>query len=431
MDDINFNDFKISKDIKKAISDMGFEEPSPIQKLAIPEALEGNDIIGQAQTGTGKTVAFGIPVLEKIFVKDKSPQAIILCPTRELCIQVAGEIGKLGNYIKNLKVLPVYGGQPIGRQIRVLNKGVHIIIGTPGRVLDHIERKTLDLTGIETVVLDEADEMLDMGFREDIEKILRHTPKGRQTLLFSATIPKPIKKITKAYQKNPKHLKIAKQEMIVPEIEQFYFQAREKMKLEALTRILDIYDINLALIFCNTKRRVDRLVRDLKSRGYSADGIHGDMKQNQRDKVMNKFRNDKIEILVATDVAARGIDVPDVEVVFNYDVPNNSEYYVHRIGRTGRAGKTGYAFTFVAGREINNLRDIQRYTKAKIKEKKIPSYKDIDKIKTNLILDNIKESVEHDNLTKENAIIESLMDEEYDSLDIASALLKIVKKSNN
>lgn len=255
MSDITFDDFEILAEIKKSIKEMGFEEPSPIQELTIPEALKGIDIIGQAQTGTGKTLAFTVPLLQKIFIPDNSPQAIVLCPTRELCIQVAGEIGKIGSHMKKLKILPVYGGQPIGRQIRVLNKGVHVVIGTPGRVLDHIERKTLDLKGISTVVLDEADEMLDMGFREDIEKILRHTPKQRQTLLFSATMPKEIKRITKFYQKKPKHLKVAQSQMTVPEITQYYFETKERDKLENLTRLIDVYDINLGLVFCNTKKK--------------------------------------------------------------------------------------------------------------------------------------------------------------------------------
>ncbi|MDR2966360.1 MAG: DEAD/DEAH box helicase [Methanobacteriaceae archaeon] len=428
MEELSFSDLKISENIKNAVEEMGFEEPTPIQSLAIPETLKGKDIIGQAQTGTGKTVAFGIPLLEKIYIKDKSPQAIIICPTRELSIQVAEELGKLSSFIKGLHILPVYGGQPIGRQIRALKKGVHIIIGTPGRLIDHIQRKTLDLSGIETVVLDEADEMLDMGFREDIEKILKFTPKNRQTLLFSATMPNAIKKLTHMYQKNPKHLKIAQHIMTAPEIEQFYFETREKMKLETLSNILDIYDINLALVFCNTKRKVDRLTRDLKSRGYSADGIHGDMRQGIRDKVMGKFRKGKIEILVATDVAARGIDVPDVEAVFNYNVPSNNEYYVHRIGRTGRAGKTGYAFTFVAGKEIYRLREIQKFTKSKIKQQKIPSIRDIEKIKSNLVLDKIKDKIEKNNLDKDVHKIESLVEIGYNSIDIAAALLNMLKE---
>ncbi|MDR0913303.1 MAG: DEAD/DEAH box helicase [Methanobrevibacter sp.] len=428
MEDLRFEDFEISDSIKKAIKKLGFDEPTPIQKLTIPVSLKGKDIIGQAQTGTGKTLAFAVPILEKIFIKDTSPQAIVICPTRELCIQVAEEFAKLSTFMKKLYILPIYGGQAIGRQIRVLNKGVHVVIGTPGRLIDHIERKTLDLSGIETVVLDEADEMLDMGFREDIEKILKTTSKKRQTLLFSATIPRQIMNLAKKYQNKPELLKVPHHKLTAPDIEQIYYETREKMKLETLTRLLDIYDLNLSLVFCNTKRRVDRLTRDLKARGFSADGIHGDMSQNQRDKVMNKFRKGKIEILVATDVAARGIDVPNVEAVFNYDVPNDSEYYIHRIGRTGRAGKAGYAFTFVAGKEIYKLRDIRKYTKSTIKQEKIPSLRDIENKKANLILEKVVEVIENSNLDKNIKNVEELMGEGYTSLDIAAALLNMIKE---
>lgn len=424
-----FDDFNVSNNIKKSVKEMGFEEPTPIQKLTIPEALKGKDIIGQAQTGTGKTVAFAIPILEKIFVKDKSPQAIVICPTRELSIQVANEISKLASNMKKLKVLPVYGGQPIGRQIRVLNKGVHIVIGTPGRILDHIERGTLDLIGIETVVLDEADEMLDMGFRDDIEQILRHTPKQRQTLLFSATIPKEIKRIAKFYQKNPKHIKIDSKQMTVPEITEYYYNVRDKYKLDDLTRLIDVYDIDLGLVFCNTKKRVDYVVRHLKRRGYSVDGIHGDMKQKIRDKVMNKFRRGDIEILVATDVAARGIDVPNVKAVFNYDVPQNPEYYVHRIGRTARAGNIGYAFTFVDGREHNMLETIRKVTKSKIKKQQIPSYEEINEIKNRLVFEEVKNIIKKDDLKNYTKAVKKFTRKDSSTLEVAAALLKMVRES--
>lgn len=422
-----FNDFDINNNIKKAIRNMGFEEPTPIQKLTIPEALKGKDLIGQAQTGTGKTVAFGIPILEKIFIKDKSPQAIIICPTRELSIQVANEIAKLGSNIKKLKILPVYGGQPIGRQIRVLNKGVHIVIGTPGRILDHIERGTLNLIGVETVVLDEADEMLDMGFREDIEQILRHIPKQRQTLLFSATIPDEIKRIAKFYQKNLKHLKVSSKQMTVPEITEYFYNVKEKYKLDDLTRLIDVYDISLGLVFCNTKRRVDYVVRHLKNRGYSVDGIHGDMKQKIRDKVMNKFRRGDIEILVATDVAARGIDVANVQAVFNYDVPQNPEYYVHRIGRTARAGNIGYAFTLVDGKEQRMLDNIRKTTKSKIKKQKIPSYKEMSEIKNKLIFEEVKNIIKNDDLNNYTKAVKNLTRKNLSTLQVAAALLKMVR----
>ena len=427
MNQLLFEELDISDEIKKGIVEMGFEETTPIQSLTIPLALKGKDVIGQAQTGTGKTAAFGIPLLENIYIPDPGVQSIVLCPTRELCIQVAEEINKIANYMK-IKVLPVYGGQPIGRQIRALNKGVHVVIGTPGRVIDHIERKTLKLEGVSMVVLDEADEMLDMGFREDIEKILRTVPKQRQTLLFSATMSKDILRLTKKYQKNPKLIKISHHQITAPEIEQIYFEVRTKEKTEALSRLIDVHDIHLALVFCNTKRRVDHLVKDLRARGYFVGSIHGDMRQTQRDRVMNKYRKGKIDILVATDVAARGIDVPNVEAVFNYDVPNDNEYYVHRIGRTGRAGKTGQAFTFVAGKEIYKLRDIQRYTKTKIKQGKIPSIKDMDKIRTNILLEKIKNTIETENLNKYVHSIERLIEEDYNSIDISAALLKMLNE---
>ncbi|MEW6011438.1 DEAD/DEAH box helicase [Methanobacterium alkalithermotolerans] len=428
MDQLLFEELDLSKEMKKAIEDIGFEEATPIQSLTIPHALAGEDVIGQAQTGTGKTAAFGIPVLEKVYVPDNSVQAIVLCPTRELCIQVAEEIVKLSKYMKKVKVLPIYGGQPIGRQIRALNKGVHIVIGTPGRVMDHLQRGTLKLDGVEMVVLDEADEMLDMGFREDIEEILRFVPKKRQTLLFSATLSKDILRLTKKYQKNPQFLKVPHHHLSAPKIDQSYFEVNEKMKAELLSRLMDIHDIKLALVFCNTKRRVDRLVKDLKTRGYFVDGIHGDMRQAQRDRVMNKYRNGKIDILVATDVAARGIDVPDVEAVFNHDVPNDTEYYVHRIGRTGRAGKQGRSFTFVSGKEIYKLRDIQRYTKTKIKQERIPSLGDIEKIKIDLLLEKVKNSIQNDNLDSYIHTVEGLIEIGFNSLDISAALLKIIKE---
>jgi ATP-dependent RNA helicase DeaD len=428
MDQLVFEDLDISKEIKKAIVDMGFEEATPIQSLTIPKVLEGKDVIGQAQTGTGKTAAFGIPVLEKIYEPDNSVQAIILCPTRELSIQVAEELAKLAMHMKKVKVLPIYGGQPIGRQIRALNKGVHIVIGTPGRVMDHLERRTLKLDGVETVVLDEADEMLDMGFREDIEHILKFVPKKRQTLLFSATMSKTILRLTKQYQNNPELIKVAHHKITAPEIEQSYFEVKEKMKLEVLCRLMDIHDIKLSLVFCNTKRRVDRLVKDLKTRGYFVDGIHGDMRQSQRDKVMNKFRQGRIDILVATDVAARGIDVANIDVVFNYDVPNDNEYYVHRIGRTGRAGQKGQSFTFVSGKEIYKLRDIQRFTKTKIHQQKIPSDHEIEKLKTDIMLERVKTSIEDNNLEKYVHMVERLIEVGYTSVDISAALIKMIRE---
>lgn len=424
MEHLRFEDMNISNEICRAVLDMGFEEATPIQSQAIPVILEGKDIIGQSQTGTGKTAAFGIPLLERINPEDRRLQALILCPTRELAIQVSEEFRKLLKYKDNIRVLPIYGGQPIDRQIAALRKGTQVVIGTPGRVMDHMRRRTIKAETVQMMVLDEADEMLDMGFREDIETILAKIPEEHQTLLFSATLSPEILDITKRFQKNPEFIKIVRKELTVPNIEQYYFDVKEKTKLDALCRIIDVYDPKLAMIFCNTKKRVDDLVEMLQGRGYFAEGLHGDLKQAQRDKVMQKFRNGTIEILVATDVAARGIDVDDIDVVFNYDVPQDEEYYVHRIGRTGRAGKAGKAFTFCVGKEIYKLRDIMRYTKTKIQQQKLPTLSDVEEMKTNIYLEKIKGIIEEGHLTKYIHLVDRLMEEDYTSIDIAAALLK-------
>ena len=337
MEEVRFEDLGLCPEIMRAVKKMGFEEASPIQAKAIPVMMSGKDLIGQAQTGTGKTAAFGIPLLTKINPKNKKLQAIVLCPTRELAIQVAEEIRNLAYYMHGIKVLPIYVGQEIVKQIRSLKSGVQLIIGTPGRVMDHMRRRTVKMDQLHTVVLDEADEMLNMGFREDIETILEEVPKERQTELFSATMPKPILEITKKYQTDAELIKVTKKELTVPSIEQYYYEVKPKNKEEVLSRILDIYNPKLSVVFCNTKKQVDLLVNGLLGRGYFAAGLHGDMKQAQRDRVMEGFRKGKTDILVATDVAARGIDVDEVEAVFNYDLPQDDEYYVHRIGRTGRA----------------------------------------------------------------------------------------------
>ena len=424
MEHLRFEDMNISNEICRAVLDMGFEEATPIRSQAIPVILEGKDIIGQSQTGTGKTAAFGIPLLERINPEDRRLQALILCPTRELAIQVSEEFRKLLKYKDNIRVLPIYGGQPIDRQIAALRKGTQVVIGTPGRVMDHMRRRTIKAETVQMMVLDEADEMLDMGFREDIETILVKIPEEHQTLLFSATLSPEILDITKRFQKNPEFIKIVRKELTVPNIEQYYFDVKEKTKLDALCRIIDVYDPKLAMVFCNTKKRVDDLVEMLQGRGYFAEGLHGDLKQAQRDKVMQKFRNGTIEILVATDVAARGIDVDDIDVVFNYDVPQDEEYYVHRIGRTGRAGKAGKAFTFCVGKEIYKLRDIMRYTKTKIQQQKLPTLSDVEEMKTNIYLEKIKGIIEEGHLTKYIHLVDRLMEEDYTSIDIAAALLK-------
>ena len=423
---MNFNDFNIQDDIRKAVGDMGFTEPTPIQRMAIPEALKGIDITAQAQTGSGKTLAFAIPIIEKAFIPDRSPQAIILCPTRELCMQVADEIAKVGSRIKKLKVLAVYGGQPIGKQTRVLKKGVHIVVGTPGRVIDHIEKGNLDLIGIESVVLDEADEMLEMGFRQDIERILEETPKNRQTLLFSATIPEEIRDIAQKYQKNPKFIKVSNRKKNIPKITQYAFKCDIKDKFDSLTRLIEAYDVKLILIFCNTKKSVDFVKKHLKKEDFSVDALHGDMTQKARDKVMNKFKNGNIDILVATDVAARGLDIDNVDVIINYDVPQNSDDYIHRIGRTARAGKTGYAFTLVSKDEIPRFNSIRK-ANGRIVEKDIPTLGEITEIKCTLILNDVKKS--KNSLDEYVKIIKKNESSEFNSTELAAALLKRIREN--
>lgn len=421
-----FDEIELQAPILRAVAEMGFEEMTPIQAQAIPVILEGKDIVGQAQTGTGKTAAFGLPILQSIDPKNKSLQAVILCPTRELAIQVSEEMHKFAKFMHGIKVVPIYGGQEIVRQIKALKAGTQVVIGTPGRVMDHMRRKTVKFDNVKIVALDEADEMLNMGFREDIETILKEIPQERQTLLFSATMPQPIMEIARTYQKDAVHVRVVKKELTVPKIEQYYYEVRPKTKLDALTRLLDMYSPKRSLVFCNTKRQVDELVSSLQARGYFAEGLHGDLKQQQRDRVMNSFRNGKNEILVATDVAARGIDVDDVEAVFNYDVPQDDEYYVHRIGRTGRAGREGRAFTLVVGREVYKLRDIMRYCKTKIKLQPVPSLNDVTAVKAEKILDRVHNLIENEDLTKMIELIESRVnEEEYTSIEMAAAFLKM------
>lgn len=424
---MKFDELNIDERILRAIEDMGFEETSPIQTQAIPAVCEGIDVVGQAQTGTGKTAAYTIPMLMKIDPQIKRPQAIVLCPTRELAVQVAEEIRKLAKYMSDIKVLPVYGGQEIVRQIKSLKTGVQIIVGTPGRVMDHMRRKTVKFDNINMVILDEADEMLDMGFREDMETILTETPEDRQTVMFSATMPKAIMDIARNFQKDARIIKVVRKELTVSNIEQFYYEVRPKNKTEVLCRLIDIYNPRLSVVFCNTKRQVDELISELKGRGYFADGIHGDMKQQQRDRVMDDFRSGKVDILIATDVAARGIDVDDVDMVFNYDIPQDEEYYVHRIGRTGRAGRSGMALSFISGKEVYKLKDIERYCKTKILAKPVPSLDDVKNTKLDNMFDKIRQTIEEGGLTDMvNLVEEHVNQEEYTSMDMAAALLKML-----
>jgi ATP-dependent RNA helicase DeaD len=439
MSNLIFTELNLSRETQKAIAEMGFEEATPIQSKSIPHILNGSDVIGQAQTGTGKTCAFGIPVIEMINPDNIGIQALVLCPTRELAIQSAEELKKVSKYKKGIKILPIYGGQPIDRQIMALKQHPQIIIGTPGRIMDHMRRNTLKLMNLKMLILDEADEMLNMGFREDIDIILQKIPEQKQTILFSATMPREIMDLTAKYQKNPILIKAVHQELTVPNIEQYYLEVRESTKLDILSRVIDANNIKLSLVFCNTKSRVDELASHLQSRGYMAEALHGDMRQAQRDKVMTKFRKGAIDILIATDVAARGIDVDDIEAVFNYDLPNDEEYYVHRIGRTGRAGKSGKAFTFVSGREIYKLKDIQRYTKSVIHPQKPPSLVDVEENRISHILDGLKTTISQGHLIKYVSAIEKFLNDtdmqneqenDITTLDIAAAFLKMTLQPN-
>lgn len=418
-----FGDIQLSKQVLQALSEMGFEEPSPIQKAAIPIALEDVDIIGQAQTGTGKTAAFGIPVTEKVNSKFQAVQALIVTPTRELAIQVAEEIAKIGKY-KHVKPLPIYGGQPIDRQIRALRMGYQVVVGTPGRLLDHLNRGTLRLQHVKMVVLDEADEMLDMGFIEDIESLLREVPtEGRQVMLFSATMPPGIRKLAQTYMNSPRSVSVSRDELTVPLIDQVFYETRESVKVDALGRIIDMEDIGQGIVFCRTKRGVDELVVALEARGYFADALHGDLSQQQRDRVMKRFRDGKSELLVATDVAARGLDINNVTHVINFDIPQDPVSYVHRIGRTGRVGRKGQAITLISPKEYRQLRLIENLTKTRIRRQELPSLSDISERQAENLKNQLIRLIQGDRLGSYRAIVGELFDE-YDSIDVAAAALK-------
>ncbi len=421
-----FSELGISPEVLRAIEKMGFEQASPIQAEAIPVLLEGHDVVGQSQTGSGKTAAFAVPAVEKVDPALRATQALILCPTRELAVQVSEEFHKLAAFKRGINVLPVYGGQSYERQFMGLRAGAHIVIGTPGRVMDHMRRGTLRLDKVKMVILDEADVMLDMGFRDDIETILQGVPKERQTVFFSATLPRPIQDLIKKYAKEPRSVKIERKELTVPTVEQIYYEVDRRYKIELLTRLIDIHDLKLGIIFCNTKRMVDDLVDHLNAQGYSADRLHGDMTQAMRDRVMNKFRKSGLEFLVATDVAARGIDVDDIEVVFNFDLPYDVEDYLHRIGRTGRAGRSGKAISFAAGREVFQIYNIERYTKVKMHHGRPPTANEVVEARDNTFLEKLRTTLQSGEFNRQEHLIERLLEEGFTSTDIASALLSQV-----
>jgi len=422
-----FDQLGVSPEILKAVAKMGFEEASPIQTAVIPVGLTGRDIVGQSSTGSGKTAAFGIPAIEKVDPAKRAVQVLILCPTRELAVQVAEEIGKLAFFKKGIREVPIYGGQSYDRQFRALESGVQIVIGTPGRVMDHMERGTLRLDSLKMVVLDEADRMLDMGFRDDIEKILSAVPAQRQLFFFSATMPRAIQDLIKRYSKDPAWLKIESVAQNAPQVDQVYFEVDRRSKIEALTRLIDVYDFRYGIVFCSTKIMVDELDEQMHARGYACDRLHGDITQTQRNRVMEKFRERKFEFLIATDVAARGLDVDDLEVVFNFDLPNDGEDYTHRIGRTGRAGKSGRAFTFVSGQEIYRLQYMMRFTKLMIRRERLPSLDEVEEARANVFFERIRSALEAKEFKPHDRMIDRLLDQGYASTDICSALIHLLQ----
>src|SRR3954468_24497117 len=422
-----FTELGLSPEILKAVDKMGFEEASPIQSAVIPTIMEGRDVVGQSSTGSGKTVAFAIPAIEKVDPKIRAVQVLILCPTRELAVQVAEETGKIALFKRGVMGVPIYGGQSYDRQFRALDAGAQVVIGTPGRVMDHMERGSMKLDKLKIVILDETDRMLDMGFRDDIEHILKSVPATRQLMFFSATIPRAIQDLIGRYSKDPSWIKIESVAQNAPQVEQTYFEVDRRSKIEALTRLIDVNDFRYGIIFCSTKIMVDDLDEHLHARGYQTDRLHGDLSQAQRDRVMDKFRRRGFEFLVATDVAARGLDVDDLEVVFNFDLPNDAEDYTHRIGRTGRAGKKGMAFTFVAGRELYKLQNMIHYGRLKIRRERVPSLDEVEEAKGNVFVDKLRATLDEKKFKSQDQMIERLLEQGYTSTDIVSALIHLMQ----
>lgn len=423
-----FSELGLSPEILKAVAKLGFEEASPIQTAVIPVALSGRDVVGQSSTGSGKTAAFSIPSLERVDPKVRGVQVLVLCPTRELAVQVAEEAGKLALFKRGIMGVPIYGGQSYERQFRALAAGAQVVIGTPGRVMDHMRRGTLRLEHLKVVVLDETDRMLDMGFRDDIETILKEVPPTRQLLFFSATIPRIIRDLITRYSKDPAWVRIESVAQNAPQVEQTYFEVDRRSKIEALTRLIDLHDFRYGIIFCSTKVMVDDLDEHLHSRGYQTDRLHGDITQAQRSRVMDKFRRRGFEFLVATDVAARGLDVDDLEVVFNFDLPNDAEDYTHRIGRTGRAGRKGRAFTFVSGQEIYKLQNMIRWARLDLRRGRVPSLDEVEEARTNVFFERIRTTLESKQFKAHDRMIDRLLDQGYASTDICSALIHLLQQ---
>jgi ATP-dependent RNA helicase DeaD len=424
--DTKFTDLGLRAELIEGIHRLGFESPSPIQAETIPAALSGSDIVGLSQTGSGKTAAFGLPALNMIDVDLKQTQVLVLCPTRELAVQVCEEINRLATALKGFTSVPVYGGAPIDRQMRALRKGAHVVVGTPGRVMDHLRRKTLRTDAIGLCILDEADRMLDMGFREDMEVILGDMPKSRQTLFFSATMNRGVEGLIRTFSKNPQEISIERKALTVDTIEQTYYEVRNRSKIEVLCRLLDLELNPRGIVFCNTKQMVEDATEALSARGYVADRIHGDITQANRERVIKRFKDGSVELLVATDVAARGLDIDDVDIVFNYDLPHDPEDYVHRVGRTGRAGRSGKSVTFVYGRDIYRLEAIERYTRQVVKRMPIPSLEDVEGRKVDKVFNQIRSSLETGAFKRHDDLVDRLLDAGHTPTDIASALFDLL-----
>lgn len=413
----------------RSIDDIGFEQPTKIQTLSIPGILAGRDLAGQAQTGTGKTAAFALPILQRINVAVNEPQALVISPTRELAIQITGEFIKLGSRLDGVQVTPVYGGQPIQRQIKRLEGGAHVVVGTPGRLIDHLKRKTLRLDGLKTIVLDEADEMLNMGFRDDIEKILEFAPQSgdRQTVMFSATFSKSIRSVMKKWFNDPELIRADTEAETASNIEQYLLEVRDSVRTEAISRLLDINSYRLGLVFCNTRRNCDSLQEEMRMRGYSSAVLHGGLTQPARDRVMSDFRKGRTELLIATDVAARGLDVEDVDVVFNYDLPQDPEFYVHRIGRTGRAGRSGVAYTFVSGRKRKSVRYLEKKLGISFRMMPLPTAAEVETARSDVFLAELVEILESGGLRPYIEKVEHAISDRFTPIEAAAALMKMAE----
>lgn len=422
-----FTEFGLAEPVLKAIADMGFEQASPIQTAAIPVILEGRHVIGLSQTGSGKTAAYAIPAVARCNPEQDGVQVVVLCPTRELTVQVAEEFAKITRHLPKLRHIAIYGGQDYTHQIRALRQGAQIVIATPGRLLDHLGKGTLTLDKVHCLILDEADRMLDMGFKEEMDQVLADVPESSQKLFFSATMPSAIRDLIQRNAKGAAKVEITHKELTVPSVDQRYYEVKSHAKLEVLHRLIDHENIHLGIIFCNTKKGVDELVEHLQARGYSVDRLHGDMAQGMRQRVMQKFRDGSLELLVATDVAARGLDIDNVEVVFNYDLPHDEEDYVHRIGRTGRAGRSGRAISIVSGREVYRLQHIMRYTKATIRRMTPPSLEEVEARRMDAVFGKLRETLQKGGYPACDEWIDRLLDQGFPATEMVAAMIHLLR----